>query len=324
MGPQFQVPIRTKTHDGRERRVGFEFEYTGVRLEKSARLIADLVGGEVERHNRFAFDVKGGRFGQFRIESDSSVLSKKKWERYVSSETIDEWVERFSEDLIPFELVTPPIRFSELAFVEDLREVLRDAGAVGTHARFFSAFGFQFNPEMPDFTVETLLSYQRAFFLLYDRLLATEDVPIARRVLPYIDPFPDTYVSLILDETYQPSLRTFMKDYLEANPTRNRALDWLPLFAYIDRELTFSYPVEVGLVKPRPTLHYRLPSSLIDEADWSIASEWNKWVEIENLAANPAMILTMSREFRKLHGPFSLMAERRWIKRSGELIDGTV
>ncbi len=177
---------------------------------------------------------------------------------------------------------------------------------------------------MPDFTVETLLSYQRAFFLLYDRLLSTEEIPLARRVLPFIDPFPDAYVNLVLDEDYEPTLKTFMKDYLEANPTRNRALDWLPLFAHLDRELTFSYPVEVELVKPRPTLHYRLPSSLIDEPGWSIAGEWNKWVEIERLASRPDMIHRMSQEFRKLHGPFQLMGEARWIKRSGEMIDGTI
>ncbi|MES2965127.1 MAG: amidoligase family protein, partial [Bdellovibrionota bacterium] len=233
-------------------------------------------------------------------------------------------IERFSEDVIPFEIVTPPIPLSDIPFVEDLRECLRDAGAKGTHARFFSAFGLQFNPEMPDFTVETLLSYQRAFFLLYDRLLSTEEIPLARRVLPFIDPFPDAYVNLVLDEDYEPTLKTFMKDYLEANPTRNRALDWLPLFAHLDRELTFSYPVEVELVKPRPTLHYRLPSSLIDEPGWSIAGEWNKWVEIERLASRPDMIHRMSQEFRKLHGPFQLMGEARWIKRSGEMIDGTI
>lgn len=332
---RFQMPTRMKTRDGHERRVGFEFEYSGVGLERSAEVVAELSGGRVSRNHRFCYRVTDSRFGDFAIESDSSILAKKKWEKYFRllgldpsseplAETVEEWVERFSEDVIPYEIVTPPLNLSDIEFVERLRERLREEGALGTHARFFSAFGLQFNPEMPDLTVETLLAYQRAFFLLYDRLLATEDVPIARRVLPFIDPFPQEYVALVLDESYRPTLRTFMKDYLEANPTRNRALDWLPLFAYIDRDLTFSYPVEVELVKPRPTLHYRLPSSLIDEPDWNIATEWNKWVEIERLAARPELLRKMSREFEKLHRPLTLLSESRWIKRSGELIDGTL
>ncbi|OBX33760.1 putative amidoligase enzyme [Halomonas elongata] len=40
----------------------------------------------------------------------------------------------------------------------------------------------------------------------------------------------------MLDPDYQPDLRTLIDDYLEYNPTRNRELDLLPLFAYLDPE----------------------------------------------------------------------------------------
>jgi hypothetical protein len=91
-----------------------------------------------------------------------------------------------------------------------------------------------------------------------------------------------------------------MRDYLERNPTRNRPLDWLPLFAHLNKDLVFEYPVEKDLIKPRPTLHYRLPSSLIDDPSWSIATEWNKWVIIDDLAANlvisPELLSSLSLE----------------------------
>jgi hypothetical protein len=137
---------------------------------------------------------------------------------------------------------------------------------------------------MPDFRLETLLGYMRAYFIRFEALLATEDIPFARRVLPFIDPFPQAYVDQVLDPDYKPSLNGFMRDYLEMNPTRNRSLDWLPLFAHLNKDLVYEYPVEKDLIKPRPTLHYRLPSSLIDDPNWSLAGEWNKWVEIEDLA----------------------------------------
>ena len=160
--------------------------------------------------------------------------------------------------------------------MDELRNELRACGAVGTHAHFFTAYGLQFNPEMPDLRPETILGYLRAFLLKYDSLLATEDIPLVRRMLPFIDPFPLAYVDQVLDPTYKPSLNGLMRDYLEMNPTRNRALDFLPLFAHINKDIVFEYPVEKELIKPRPTLHYRLPSSLIDDPSWSLASEWTQ------------------------------------------------
>lgn len=346
MQTKFEMPPRMFNREGNVRRVGFEFEYTGVGLNQSAQLVAQLTKGQIQSKNRFSHSVIGGRLGDFQIESDSSMLTKRKWEKFYPmmesivspllsdtphkvedfkkrfSEKVEEWVEFLSEDVIPFEIVTPPIPLTELAAIEDLRESLYNAGARGTKARFFAAYGMQFNPEMPDFEVSTLLGYMRAFFLLYDRMLASEDVPLARKALPFINPFPHDYVEMVLNDDYDPTLEQFMHDYLRLNPTRNRALDWLPLFAYINKELTFSYPVEVNLIKPRPTLHYRLPSSLIDDPKWTIAEQWNKWIEVERLANNPAMIRRMSAEWREIHGPMQFLSDMRWVKRSGELLHG--
>jgi Putative amidoligase enzyme len=329
----FQIPDRTLNSDGTERRVGFEFEYTGVSLATSSAIIQSLAGGHVEQHHRFSYSVKETRFGDFQVESDASILAQRKWDKYmrlfgiepeqsVVGETLESIIENVAEELVPYEIVTPPIPMSKMDFVEDLRAKLHEAGAKGTHARFYAAYGMQFNPEMPDFKVETLLGYMRAFFLLYDRLLASEDVPLARKILPFIDPFPTEYVEQVLDPAYNPkSLESFMRDYLELSPTRNRPLDWLPLFAYLDKDLVFEYDVEKELIKARPTLHYRLPSSLIDDPKWSIAEEWNKWVEIEQLSSDPKKIELMSKEFLRL-GPLKMIRgmNEMWIKRSGEFV----
>ncbi|MES2965128.1 MAG: amidoligase family protein, partial [Bdellovibrionota bacterium] len=83
MTQDFDMPPKTRAQAGHERRVGFEFEFSGVGLEKSARIVAQLAGGKLEREHRFVYRVTGGRFGTFNIESDSSILSKKKWEKYL-------------------------------------------------------------------------------------------------------------------------------------------------------------------------------------------------------------------------------------------------
>ncbi|RYZ66881.1 MAG: amidoligase [Proteobacteria bacterium] len=337
----FLIPERKLNVGGTERRVGFEFEFSGVGLANTAAIIQELLGGTIESKHRFAYSVKGTRLGHFEIESDASMLSQRKWEKYARvfgispgqgfmGETLESLVANVSEELVPYEIVSPPIPFSQMSEMETLREKLQEAGAQGTHTRFYAAYGMQFNPEMPDFKVETLLGYMRAFFLLYDRLLLSEDIPLARKVLPFIDPFPTEYIEQVLNPDYRPhSVQSFMRDYLEYNPTRNRPLDWLPLFAHLDQNLVFEYEVERELIKPRPTLHYRLPSSLIDDPNWTIAGEWNKWVEIERLASDPKYIEQMSEEFLRLgqldSDSFSMQRIIRstndlWIKRSDEFV----
>lgn len=324
----FQLPTRRLNSDGTERRVGFEFEFTGVPLNQTSALVQKLFGGQVEEHHRFSYSVKNTSVGTFSIESDASMLAHRKWEKYVGAfgldaktsffgETLESILANVSEDFVPYEIVSPPIPFSKLHCMEELRLSLQSAGALGTHARFYAAYGMQFNPEMPNFELSTLLNYMRAFFLLYDRLLASEDIPLMRKVLPFIEPFPMEYVEQVLDPKYKPaSVESFMRDYLEWNPTRNRPLDWLPLFAYLDSSLVFEYEgVERELIKPRPTLHYRLPSSLIDDPLWTISGEWNKWVEIERLAEDPEHIARMSEEF------FRHESNASWIKRSNEFLD---
>src|SRR5690606_29497891 len=119
----------------------------------------------------------------------------------------------------------------------------------------------------------TLLAYLRAFFLLYDWLYEESEIPIARKVAPFIHDFPPEYVAHVLNPDYAPNLETLIDDYLRFNPTRNRPLDMLPLFAHLDRERVFAQPVERELVKARPTFHYRLPNSMVDDPKWSIADD---------------------------------------------------
>jgi hypothetical protein len=123
------------------------------------------------------------------------------------------------------------------------------------------------------------------------------EVDFARRVSPYINPFPPEYVRLILAPDYPPTRQRLIDDYLAHNPTRNRPLDMAPVLAHLDRDRVHHRVQENHLVKPRPAFHYRLPNCMVDEPGWSVAAEWNTWVEVERLAADADRLAAMSRDY---------------------------
>jgi hypothetical protein len=106
---------------------------------------------------------------------------------------------------------------------------------------------------------------------------------ITRQLSTYARPFGAEYARLVLASGYAPAFETLMEDYLRLNPTRNRALDMLPMFAWFD-EAKVQAAVHDPRVRKRPTFHYRLPNCSLDAPGWSVVREWNWWVEVERLA----------------------------------------
>ena len=141
------------------------------------------------------------------------------------------------------------------------------------------------NPELPDSNAETLLAYLQAFVCLFPWLLKRSEVDWSRRIAPYIDKFGSDYVEHLIAADYAPDRETLIDDYLQFNPTRNRALDMLPAFANVDEKRVRDV-VDSNLIKPRPALHYRLPNCLIDEDGWNLDTPWRHWLQVEHLAAD--------------------------------------
>ena len=69
---------------------------------------------------------------------------------------------------------------------------------------------------------------------LFDWLRSRCHPDLSRRISPYIEPYPLDYARLILQPDYAPDSGRLIDDYLRHNPTRNRALDMLPVFAHLD------------------------------------------------------------------------------------------
>ncbi len=120
----------------------------------------------------------------------------------------------------------------------------------------------------------------------------------------------------MLDPLYRPGMERLIDDYLAQNPTRNRALDLLPAMAYADPARVLARVGRPDLVKPRPAYHYRLPNSLVGDPVWTIAAEWNRWVQVERLAADGPRLAGMTEAwFAQMNRPLGSWSDA-WAQES--------
>ncbi len=286
----FQCPERVRRSDGAVRRAGFEIELGGAKPGAVARIVESLFDGEAKRVNAHVWRIDDTRFGDFRVELDWRFLTRQGYRDFLEragievSASLEDFVNDLAHRVVPCEIVCPPIEVDALQNLNALEEMLRWEGAEGSDASVLNALGLQINIELPDESTATILAHLRAFIDRYAWLERQIDPGLTRRVTRFATPFPEAYAKLVLDPEYAPNAPQFTDDYLDHNPTRNRALDLLPILAHLDEERVFARAKEPDLVKPRPALHYRLPSCRLDDPDWSIALEWNRWLEIERRA----------------------------------------
>jgi len=300
----------------RERRVGVELELGGLDARAAAEVVRDWLGGTVRHLNEVEQEVDTG-LGTFRVELDATPV--KKLARLGQSGGMEslaaDVVTRLATEIVPCEIVTPPLHERDLPRLDELAVRLAKAGARGTYDALRFAFGLHFNPELSDPTAPRILAHLRAFSLLYRWLLDEGEVDTVRRVAVYIDPFPTDYVQLIMRDDYAPSLDALIEDYLTHNPTRNRALDMLPLFAHLDPDRVRAR-VDEPLVKPRPTFHYRLPNCRVGEPGWRVMDEWQRWVRVEALAADDEELEHARRNFGHATDPDAIDTIKEVIGRT--------
>ena len=129
-------------------------------------------------------------------------------------------------------------------------------------------------------------------------------------------------MTLVLAPDYTPDMPGLIDDYLLHNPTRNRALDMLPIFCELDRERVMAGlpPDEQNLVSGRPAFHYRLPDCKMNAPDWTVATDWNHWVFIEKLADNEALLEQLMAAWQQHYADFKLAQNKRWVMQLTSLI----
>jgi hypothetical protein len=297
---QLERPPRMRTADGAFRRVGVEIEFSGLDLDVAVHLLRDLYGGDIEQQDRHRFAVTGTMLGRIEAELDASYAHPRgqhagPGEAPASNikdklTTLQDKLATTVGDVVslwmPYELVTPPIEIDRLPEIDRLITALRENRAKGTRSSLLYGFGLQLNPDVPSIEADDLRQHLQAYLVLSPWLRAEIDVDPTRRLLPFADAFPTAYTDKVLTPAYRPNLSGLIDDYLAHNATRNRELDLLPLFAFIDPERV-SRAVPDTKIKSRPTFHYRLPNSRVDEPEWDgVVEEWNRWVRVERLACN--------------------------------------
>lgn len=303
MSKRCRMPDIMRTDDGKERKVGVEIELSGLGYEDLVLLSTRLLGGEAKPVSRYVSEITTD-VGAFAIELDSDPIKDLDLQDQRLPESVRELggqamsvIDAAAEKIVPLEIVSPPLPFSELERIETLCDELREAGALGSREALYYAFGLQLNPELPDLKASTLVRYLQAFAALYEWLKARHQIDLSRKLTSYIEPWSSNYIDLLMSEDYDPDMDQLMKDYLHYNPTRNKALDLLPLFAHLNSELLARY-VKDERIKSRPTLHYRLPDCDIDNPLWHFSTVWNDWVILEQVAANAGDLAALVTEFR--------------------------
>ncbi len=315
---------------GNLRTVGFELEFSNLGIAESVQLIQQLYGGRVEPQNRFHQKVVGTSLGDFTVEFDLTLLTEKNYRKVfekfninledvkTGNGTLEDDVELLLEGIVgkifPYEIATPPVPCTQIGQFEKLRQALYEHHAEGTKAFPTNAFGTHINIETPATDTETILRYLRAFLLLYPWLLQVGDTDLARRVSPFIAPYPEAYATLVLSPAYHPDLAILIDHYHRFSPNRNRPLDMYPLFAALKKDILSTYK-DIGKVKPRETFHYRLPNSSVSQPDWSLAQEWNNWVAVEELANDPEGIAQLSTEYLGIKAGTLIGFDSKWTKR---------
>ncbi len=311
--------------NGQKRQIGVEVEFSGLGCRQAADLVHRRFGGQVVEINAYQYTVSDSRLGNFTVELDFHYAHRRLAEEQKRQKPGEEGAtkehegqspeqgQRLGELLeaslsetagdigslwMPVEIVTPPVCLAQLTELDGIIDDLRRAGAEGTDEGMLFAFGTQLNPDAPSLETDCLLRHFQAFLLLSDTLRNEIELDVKRRLLPFVDPFPSSYIRRVVDPGYRPDIGEFIDEYIEANPTRNRDLDMLPLLCHLDPERVRAR-IKDERIKSRPTFHYRLPDTRLSDPDWGLITEWNRWVRGEQLADDKAQLSAVAESYLK-------------------------
>ncbi len=308
----YKLPSCTTNAAGAERRVGFELEFSGLTLRPTSDIVRTSLEATLQSAPAADHTLRVEGLGEFNIELDWNFLKQKAAAAGEQNRELLDLISDAASLLVPIEVVCPPIPLSRLNSLDQLVTALRNAGAVGTEESMIAAYGVHINSEIPSLDATTVFNYLRAFALLQWWLVEAHEVNTTRKISPYIDLYPERYINQLLSRV-QPDMEMIFNDYLEYNPSRNRALDLLPLLAEIDEDRVRSR-VEDTKINARPTFHYRLPNCNIEHPDWSLMFAWNTWWVVEQLAARPDLLDELSSAFLNAGQPLFGVSRKQWTE----------
>ncbi len=310
---KWQTPAGFKA-DGSPRRIGIEIEMGGLSLRQVTGIVAHWANSPAH-YDSVAQGHVDTRWGKLSTEIDWGYLKKAANEEDLDPSKAKwlEFLEVVVNGLVPTEIALPPIPLADLHHLEPLVHALRAAGAKGTTHSPLAAFGIHLNPELPNLDASTIIGFIQAFGLLQWWLVEAYRVDFTRRLAPYIDLYPQSYILRTLAYDQMTTVADVRADYLTENPTRNRALDLWPLFAYFDADWV-AEQIPEEQIKARPTLHFRMPNCEIDNPDWQIWDTWQPWYAVEHLAHNKSLLAELASEFNDRQRPLLGAKRVEWVE----------
>jgi len=303
--------------------VGFELEFSGLSVQQTLDTLQHKLQGHVQRVSLAERTITHDELGDFQIELDWSYLKKLAKEQSETGEKA--WLQdlqQLAEKVVPMEVVCPPLTLTQCEQLLPLVDSLREAGARGTDESWIAAYGVHVNASVPmadngdddeSISAEVIHRYLQAYGLLQWWLFDALQVDTTRKVSPYIDKYPESYLRVLLSHE-SVTMPLLISDYLEHNASRNRALDMLPLFAHIDPDRVYK-AVGDDKIKSRPTFHFRLPNCHVERPDWNLTESWKGWWVIEQLANDGKALAYWRDEFLALSRPLMGVSETDWKRR---------
>jgi hypothetical protein len=325
----YALPARLHTESGEPRHVGFELEFAGLEFRDTVRAVSRVFGLEATTHTQAEASVEHPEFGKFVVEVDSELAKQlaksraKGRSKGSSDDPLAEWLVNLTTELVPVEVVCPPIPIEKLTVLDALVQALREAGAEGTAESVVYAFGVHINTELPALTAATVVRYLRAYTIAQDWLVRRHRVDLTRRFTPYVDLYPTGYRKRVLAYGDDVSLDELLDDYLEYNDTRNRALDMLPLFKCLAKEKLAAVITDTR-VNARPTFHYRLPNCEIERGDWRLSDSWNLWCVVEALANDAEQLDELTHQCRRYESHLINLTRAPWHKTLDRILNDLV
>ena len=308
--PEFAHLPRPLNARGSPRLVGVEIELGGMDEARVARTCVDTLGGRAEQGDGPFWTIKDSEIGRIDIYLD--VFLRNAQQSKLRDLALD-----IGREVIPVEIVTEPLDHAGLSRLDDLRAALREAGGLGSGAGWFFGFGLHLNIEIASDADADIVHPLLAYALIEDWIRTANPIDDARRVLPFTDPYPIDFVRALIAAGPDASLDQVTGLYLEHTPSRNRGLDMLPVFAHFDPDRIAAAISDK--TSARPAFHFRLPDCRIDEAGWSIADEWNRWLLVERVAQDADLMAELARAWKDDHGLLTL-SRKSWAARCGAIL----
>ncbi|WP_108485244.1 amidoligase family protein [Oceaniglobus ichthyenteri] len=265
---------------GAPRRVGVEIEFSGLGEQAACNVLTRTLGGRAHQIDSVKWLVENSEIGELQVYLDVFLRDAKK-------SPIRDVVLEAGRGVVPVEVVSRPLDRDGLIALDRARAALCQAGALGSGAGALNGFGVHFNIEARGDSVGDIFPTLLAFALCEPWLRLHNRINVTRRLLPWTDAYPYGLLDGLVALWPDPDMTRLIDTYLAHAPSRNYGLDMLPLFAHIDRDRVMRKMGQAQAV--RPTFHFRLPDSLIDDPDWSLSQGWDQWRLIERIADTPGL-----------------------------------